>query len=353
MGTQVICPCCGHGCPAVADRCASCDAVLVPAVPPAPHRAVEDPFAALAVPGQASAPARRRGPALDRPRWKGPASGARGVHAPARSAAPLLGGVLLVCVALVAVAIWAARRMISAEAPPAAPVVASAQVEQAPSPAPPPLVARSSGASVPFAGASAGPGPALRTAVERPAAVQRHAARAERGHRGPPAAPPLQDARDEAPAVVGIGAATVDAPTRAAPPGADAAPAPAAPASRSVAPAVAVASGAPPERSTVEDAPRFATEGFRRPRLVEPRCVQEAVRVPRGIAERLSGPVTIKFAVAADGTVGLFEVVGDVPDRRVADALWTAVRSCRFVAGADAAGRPTRLWVVMPIRFGG
>jgi TonB family protein len=124
------------------------------------------------------------------------------------------------------------------------------------------------------------------------------------------------------------------------------------------APALSPAAGGavplpPPPRSTelVEDAPRFAVEGFQKPRMAEPGCVQAAVRLPRELVARLAGPVTVKFAVGTDGTVGLFEVVGQVPDRRVADALRSAIQSCRFLPGADAQGRKTRLWVVMPIRF--
>jgi hypothetical protein len=98
-----------------------------------------------------------------------------------------------------------------------------------------------------------------------------------------------------------------------------------------------------------DDAPQFATAGFRKPQLAQPGCVQRNVRLPRGAAPPAS--VTLKFAVASDGTVGLFEVLGATPDRRVTDALWTAVRGCGFVPGADAQGRPTRLWVLLPIRF--
>jgi TonB family protein len=109
----------------------------------------------------------------------------------------------------------------------------------------------------------------------------------------------------------------------------------------------------PPPRGTelIEDAPTFALEGFQKARMAEPGCVQAAVRLPRDLANRLSGPVTVKFAVGVDGTVGLFQVMGEVPDRRVADALWSAIQSCRFIPGTDAQGRKTRLWVVMPIRF--
>ena len=59
----------------------------------------------------------------------------------------------------------------------------------------------------------------------------------------------------------------------------------------------------------------------------------------------------MRFAVDRDGSVGLFRVEGKVPDRRITDALWTAVRECRFSPGTDDQGRPVKLWVVMPVRF--
>ncbi len=76
-----------------------------------------------------------------------------------------------------------------------------------------------------------------------------------------------------------------------------------------------------------------------------------SVRIPRDLQGFASGPVTVRFAVDKDGSVALFRVEGQVPDRRIADAIWSAVRDGRFIPGADDKGRPTRLWVVMPIRF--
>ncbi|HET6921982.1 MAG TPA: energy transducer TonB [Anaeromyxobacteraceae bacterium] len=113
-------------------------------------------------------------------------------------------------------------------------------------------------------------------------------------------------------------------------------------------PAVASARPAP---EPAEEAPQFAQQGFRSPAQEVPNCVQSSVRLPRDLAALASGPVTVRFAVDKDGSVGLFRVEGQVLDRRIADALWSAVRDCRFLPGADDQGRPTRLWVVLPIRF--
>jgi protein TonB len=43
--------------------------------------------------------------------------------------------------------------------------------------------------------------------------------------------------------------------------------------------------------------------------------------------------------------------MSDVPDKRISDAIWQAVQACRWVPGADAQGRPTSIWVILPLRF--
>ncbi len=100
-----------------------------------------------------------------------------------------------------------------------------------------------------------------------------------------------------------------------------------------------------------EDAPQFVRQGFRSPSQETANCVQSSVRIPKDLQGFVSGPVTVRFAVDKDGSVGRFRVEGQVPDSRIGEAIWSAVRECRFVPGADDQGRPVRLWVVMPVRF--
>jgi periplasmic protein TonB len=100
----------------------------------------------------------------------------------------------------------------------------------------------------------------------------------------------------------------------------------------------------------VEDAPRWATDGFRKPAEAEPGCVARAVRLPPELAGFTSA-ITVRFAVLASGAVDRLEVLGDVPDRRIAAAVGRAVRGCRWRPGADVQGRPVAIWVVLPIRF--
>jgi periplasmic protein TonB len=114
-----------------------------------------------------------------------------------------------------------------------------------------------------------------------------------------------------------------------------------------------VVGGAPQAKNEIEDAPAFATAGYRKPQMAQAGCVQNAVRVPRELAGFVSGPVQVKFAIAKDGTPTRFETLTSVPDRRIAEEIWKAVQSCKWVAGADAQGRPTSIWVILPIRFAG
>ena len=107
----------------------------------------------------------------------------------------------------------------------------------------------------------------------------------------------------------------------------------------------------PPAPPAVEDAPAYPGDGFRKPVAADRGCVERALRLPRDLAGRFDGTLTAKFAVAADGTVGRVEVLGPVPDARVPQAVESAIRACRFLPGADAQGKPTALWAVMPLRF--
>jgi protein TonB len=101
----------------------------------------------------------------------------------------------------------------------------------------------------------------------------------------------------------------------------------------------------------VEDAPAYPGAGWKRPEQAQRDCVQNSVRIPSGLRGFVSGPITVKFAIGADGAPSAFQLIGSVPDARIAGAIWQAIQSCRWIAGADAEGRPARLWVIMPIRF--
>ncbi len=101
----------------------------------------------------------------------------------------------------------------------------------------------------------------------------------------------------------------------------------------------------------IEDAPAFATAGYRKPQMAQPKCVQETTRIPRDLAGYVSGPITVKFAIMRDGTPSQYSVITNgVPDR-VQAAIWQAIQECKWVAGADPQGKPTNIWVILPLRF--
>ena len=64
----------------------------------------------------------------------------------------------------------------------------------------------------------------------------------------------------------------------------------------------------------IEDAPAYATAGYRKPQMAEPGCVQRSVRMPQQLAGYISGPITVKFAIRPNGQPDRFEVMGSVPD---------------------------------------
>jgi periplasmic protein TonB len=101
----------------------------------------------------------------------------------------------------------------------------------------------------------------------------------------------------------------------------------------------------------IEDAPAYATAGYRKPAQAQPNCVQSTVRLPRELMGFISGPITVKFAIGRDGVPSRFQVMTNVPDQRIANAIWGAVQTCKWVPGADAQGKPTAIWVIMPLRF--
>ena len=101
----------------------------------------------------------------------------------------------------------------------------------------------------------------------------------------------------------------------------------------------------------IGDAPAYAGAGWKRPEQAQRNCVQNSVRMPRGLQGFVSGPIGVKFAIGSDGAPSAFQVLGDVPDPRIGAAVWQAIQSCRWIPGADMQGRPAKIWVTMPVRF--
>ncbi len=109
--------------------------------------------------------------------------------------------------------------------------------------------------------------------------------------------------------------------------------------------------GGQPQSSGIEEAPAYATAGFKKPAQAHPRCVENAVRIPKDLQGYVSGPITVKFAITKTGQPTYFQVMTQVPDKRISDAIWNAIAGCQWIPGADAQGRPTAIWVILPIKF--
>jgi len=89
---------------------------------------------------------------------------------------------------------------------------------------------------------------------------------------------------------------------------------------------------------------------FTKPREAEAGCVGRSLRIPREM-RGFSGTVTVKFAVQPSGATSHFKVLSDAVDVRLAAAIQQAVSTCRFEPGADFAGTPRAVWMVLPLRF--
>lgn len=110
----------------------------------------------------------------------------------------------------------------------------------------------------------------------------------------------------------------------------------------------------PPEPVPEPDGPVVAsTTGrgpYEKPRSVAPHCVERNVRMTPEILGGHSGPITVKFAVMRDGGIARFEALSRVPDAAAAE-IERAVRSCEWIPGTDRQGRPTGVWIILPLRF--
>jgi protein TonB len=103
--------------------------------------------------------------------------------------------------------------------------------------------------------------------------------------------------------------------------------------------------------SQVADAPRYAGDGFQSPQLADRNCISENLRLPSQLGGAIPDMVTARVAVSTAGQATTVQVMGQVADPRISDAVRRAVQACSWIPGADAQGKPTALWVVLPIRL--
>jgi len=113
-----------------------------------------------------------------------------------------------------------------------------------------------------------------------------------------------------------------------------------------------VAAQAPPPLAPVTEVkPAYAsvTSGWKRPSELLPGCVERTV-VPPPLLQRIP-EVTVKFAVAPDGSIDRFEDVSSPPaSQPVIDAVRRAVSRCEYVPGRDPKGALASIWLILTVR---
>jgi len=117
---------------------------------------------------------------------------------------------------------------------------------------------------------------------------------------------------------------------------------------------IATAPAAAPSVQDAEPAagaPRYAGDGFLSPKLADRTCISDNLRLPSQLGGAVPETVTARIAVSATGQPTAVQVMGQVADPRITESVRRAVQACNWVPGADAEGKPTALWVVLPIRL--
>lgn len=111
--------------------------------------------------------------------------------------------------------------------------------------------------------------------------------------------------------------------------------------------------GRGPERPLPDPPNASSTARYKKPRMKQPGCIQNGIRIPRSFAPALTqGPVTVKFLIGPDGTVSRFQSLSIVPVP-IARELRRAVYACKWVPGLDAGGKPASIWAIVPLHFTG
>jgi hypothetical protein len=117
------------------------------------------------------------------------------------------------------------------------------------------------------------------------------------------------------------------------------------------APPAPVAPEPPAAAAPGEARPAYASAdaGWKKPSELLPGCVSRAVVPPPGL-QRIP-EVTVKFAVAPDGTIDRFEDITAPPTSEpIAAAVRRAVWRCEYVPGRDPDGKLAYTWLILTVR---
>jgi hypothetical protein len=95
-------------------------------------------------------------------------------------------------------------------------------------------------------------------------------------------------------------------------------------------------------------------EGLTPPRKVEVDCFRSAFNLgPLTIKKELK--ITAKFPIFIDGKPGRVQLLEKFDDpliqSRLEQSITAAVKACEWIPGKDASGRPTAMYVILPIRL--
>jgi protein TonB len=90
---------------------------------------------------------------------------------------------------------------------------------------------------------------------------------------------------------------------------------------------------------------------FTAPKMVERGCFRDAFRIPFVAVKELQ--VRVKFPVYPDGQIGRVVLMERFDDpeiqARLLASVEQALRSCAWIPGADTTGRPTAIYVILPL----
>lgn len=104
----------------------------------------------------------------------------------------------------------------------------------------------------------------------------------------------------------------------------------------------------------VEDAPEDAAVRNLKPRLAEAGCLdrsQEREPELRDHPELAGRVVEVEFQVGPTGAVSAFRAIDRDVRGPLRQAMWSAIRRCRWTAGTDAEGRPAARTLSLKFRF--
>lgn len=106
------------------------------------------------------------------------------------------------------------------------------------------------------------------------------------------------------------------------------------------------------EAAVAPEVPSWASPQDTKPRMADSGCVQRNIHLTNELLDAAgNSTVLVKFVIEKDGKPISFEALSQNVDPRLAGAIWSAIRNCKWLAGADPHGQPKVFFVTLPLRF--